>query len=118
MADLPSDKRCICGEPRKAHEPDGICPAHLPSKSQSLVEEARRWPRDSFGEGRLFNELADEIERLRAALQRYARHDELCNLRLLRAHPVKCTCGLYLALAGEVEARPMMSADGGKDIPL
>ena len=36
----------------------------MTSKSQSLVEEARRWPRDSFGEGRLFNELADEIERL------------------------------------------------------
>jgi len=34
----------------------------------SLVEQARKWPRDGFGEGRLFNELADEIERLQSLL--------------------------------------------------
>jgi hypothetical protein len=29
-----------------------------------LIEKARKWPRDGFGEGQLFNDLADEIERL------------------------------------------------------
>ena len=34
-----------------------------------LIEKARKWPRDGFGEGQLFNELADEIERLWNALK-------------------------------------------------
>lgn len=37
-----------------------------------LLEKARKWPRDGFGEGQLFNELADELERLWVALKMIA----------------------------------------------
>jgi hypothetical protein len=45
-------------------------------------------------------------DRLRAALERYVKHDDLCHLRLLHAHPVICTCGLDATLAPESEAKP------------
>ena len=37
-----------------------------------LIEKARQWPRQGFGEGQLFNELADEIDRLWVALKMIA----------------------------------------------
>lgn len=38
-----------------------------------LIEKARKWPRDGFGsEGQLFNQMADELERLWGALHMIA----------------------------------------------
>jgi hypothetical protein len=37
-----------------------------------LIEKARKWPREGFGEGQLFNDLADEAERLWRALKMIA----------------------------------------------
>lgn len=38
-----------------------------------MIEQARSWPRDSFGEGRWFHAMADEIERQQADLDLLAR---------------------------------------------
>lgn len=34
-----------------------------------MIEQARLWPRENFGEGRWFHAMADRMEMMRAALQ-------------------------------------------------
>jgi hypothetical protein len=42
------------------------------STYDELIEQARKWPRDGHGEGRWFNAMADEMERLASQLREKA----------------------------------------------
>lgn len=59
--------------------------SEAPPSYERMIEQARAWPAEGFGEGRWFNAMADWMEEARGLLRKcvttgYSRHEINCFL--------------------------------------